>query len=83
MQPDERTRMELRAKRTAPEIMEDITSLMESRRPLTHPGPNAYFNYMLDHPEEDEALSEALENLSIDEKMLLIEEVIVMTDWRL
>jgi hypothetical protein len=78
MQPWERTRMELRARRTAAEITEDIASLMESRKRLLPFELSPYFEYMLSHPEEDEALSDALDNLSIDEKMLLIEEVILI-----
>ena len=69
--------MELRANRTAAEIMEDIKSLMESRRSLKYAGPNAYVEYMLSHPEEDERLSDAVDALSVDEAMALIEEVII------
>ena len=77
MDPSERTLIELRAERTAAEIMEDIKSLMESRRSLKYTGPNAYVEYMLSHPEEYERLSDAIDDLSVDETMALIEEVII------
>lgn len=77
LSPQERTSMELRAKRTVAEIIEDIKDLEESRRSLDYTEPNAYVECMLNHPEEDVRLSDEIDTLSVDELMDLIEEVII------